>query len=149
MKVNVQRSDKIRYLLSPIVIHLNLIIHNRQLSLLTLSAGPLALNLQRPSTSTSGESSWKQKKADISDVDPFDFGQFVSVASIDDDSKLNLINNHWKPTKSFSFSCLSLPQKFCFTWLDMWAWLCHSKVFNGAFCLSCILFGKETGHNGY
>ena len=129
-------------------IHLNLIIHNCQLSLLTSSAGQLALNLGRPSTFTSGESSWKQKKADISDVDPFNFGQFVSVASIDDDTKLNLINNHWKPTKSFSFPCLSLRQEFCLTWLDPWSWLCHSYVFNGTFCLSCILFGKKTGHNG-
>jgi hypothetical protein len=71
------------------------------------------------------------------------------VAAIDDDTKFNLINNHWKPPPDFNFpSSETSRRKFCASWLHRWSWLCYSKLYNGAFCLSCVLFGHQTGHNG-
>ena len=73
----------------------------------------------------------------------------MSVAAIDDDTKFNLINNHWKPPPDFNFpSSETSRRKFCASWLHRWSWLCYSKLYNGAFCLSCVLFGHQTGHNG-
>ena len=91
----------------------------------------------------------KRVKADISDVDSLDIGRFVSMAAIDDDTKLSLINNHWKPPPDFKFpSSETSRRKFCASWLNRWSWLCYSKLYDGAFCLSCVLFGHQTGHNG-
>jgi hypothetical protein len=39
----------------------------------------------------------KDFQNELSDVDSLDIGRFESVAGIDDDTKFNLINNHWKP----------------------------------------------------
>ena len=35
------------------------------------------------------------------------------------------------------------PQQF-----NRWTWLCYSMLYDGAFCLCFVLFGKEVGHNG-
>ncbi|CAB3995989.1 Hypothetical predicted protein [Paramuricea clavata] len=81
----------------------------------------------------------KRTKADLSDVDSLDIGRFVSVAGIDDDTKFNLINNHWKPPPDFNFpSSETSRRKFCASWLHRRSWLCYSKLYNGAFCLSCV-----------
>ena len=78
-----------------------------------------------------------------------DIGRFVSLENIDDDTKLNLINNHWQPPADFVFPIsTSSNRKFCYNWFQRWSWLCYSKLFDGAFCLSCVLFGCQTGHNG-
>ena len=80
-----------------------------------------------------------------------DIGRFVSAVALDDDTKLNIIDNHWKPPLDFKFPSLqfgSSRRKFSLNWLIRWSWLCYSKMFDGAFCLSCVLFGHETGHNG-
>ena len=91
----------------------------------------------------------KRVKAELSDVDPLDIGRFVSMGAIADDTKLNLINNHWKPPSEFQFSfSQTLRRKFCASWLNRWSWLCYSKMYDGAFCLSCVLFGHQCGHNG-
>ena len=102
-----------------------------------------------PSNETSaGELLKKRVKADLSDVDPLDIGRFVSMAAIDDDTKLNLINNHWKPPSDFQFPfSQTLRRKFSASWLNRWSWLCYSKLYDGAFCLSCVLFGHQCGHN--
>ena len=68
-------------------------------------------------------------------------------------TKLNLINNHWKPPPTFNFpltefgKTTSERRKFSASWLNRWSWLCYSKLHDGAFCLSCVLFGQETDHN--
>jgi hypothetical protein len=85
----------------------------------------------------------KDFQNELSDVDSLDIGRFVSVAGIDDDTKFNLINNHWKPPPDVNFSSSETScRKFCASWL------CYSKLYNGAFCLSCVLFGHLSGHNG-
>ena len=88
----------------------------------------------------------KRFKVDTSHVDPMDIGRFVSLA-IDDDLKLNLINNDWKAPPTFIFSSSAFgatSRKFCANWLTRLTWLCYSKLYDGAFCLYCVLFGRET-----
>ena len=91
----------------------------------------------------------KRAKQDVSNVDSLDIARFVSLKNIDDDAKLNLINNHWQPSADFVFP-ISTPsnRKFCYNLFQRWSWLCYSKLFDGAFCLSCVLLGRHTGHNG-
>ena len=80
-----------------------------------------------------------------------DIGRYVCLATIDDNTKLNLINNYWKPPPTFIFPSSAYGatlRKFCANWLNRWTWLCYSKLYDGAFCLCCVLFGRETGRNG-
>ena len=45
----------------------------------------------------------KRLKPDVSDVDPLDIGQFVTMPQELDDMKFDLIINHWKPPESYKF----------------------------------------------
>ena len=96
----------------------------------------------------------KKPKLDVSDVDAMDIGRFVSSKhAIDDDTKFNIINNHWHPPSTFNFPFREFGKKkerrkFSHSWFTRWSWLCYSKLYDGAFCLSCVLFGHETGRNG-
>ena len=94
-------------------------------------------------------------KLDVSDVDPLDIGNFVGIQyEINDDTKFNVIKNHWHPSSTFNFpsrefgSTKKQFRKFSYKWFSRWSWLCYAKLYDGAFCLSCVLFGYETGHNG-
>ena len=88
-------------------------------------------------------------KASVSEVDGLTTGRFVSKAVIGDDTKFNLINDHWKTPCDFEFPFSETSgRKFCASWLNRWSWLCYSKLYDGAFCLSCVLFGHQTGRNG-
>ena len=92
------------------------------------------------------------------DVHPLDIGNFVSVDhSLDDDTKFNVIKNHWQPPLSYDFPLREFGsangrkpcrRKFRAEWFNRFTWLCYSRLYDGAFCLGCVLFGKETGHNG-
>ena len=116
------------------------------LHILNFYLGPLTNSLKNKSNEDD-QSLSKQHKANVSDVDSLDIGRFVS-AVVHDNTKLNLITNHWIPPSNFDFPCSSSRRKFCVRWLSRWSWLCYSKLFDGAFCLSCVLFGHETGRNG-
>ena len=95
----------------------------------------------------------KKSKCDVSDVDAMDIGRFVNLKhAIDDNTKFNIINNHWHPP-TFNFPYREFGKKkecckFSHSWFTCWSWLCYSKLFDGAFCVSCVLFGNETGRNG-
>ena len=39
-------------------------------------------------------------------------------------------------------------RKFRAEWFNRFTLPCYSRLYDGAFCLGCVLFGKEMGHNG-
>ena len=49
----------------------------------------------------------------------------------------------FRPRKSYVFPRLSEKNKrsFKYEWLDLFPWLCYSVSEDGAYCLSCVLFG--------
>ena len=55
----------------------------------------------------------------------------------------NLIKNVFRPHRSYVFPRLSEKNKrsFKYEWLDLFPWLCYSVSEDGAYCLSCVLFG--------
>ncbi|XP_028417240.1 52 kDa repressor of the inhibitor of the protein kinase-like [Dendronephthya gigantea] len=54
----------------------------------------------------------------------------------------NLIRNVFKPDKKYSFPKTN-GRSFRYEWLDLYPWLCYSPLKDGAFCLSCVLFGDR------
>ena len=98
----------------------------------------------------------KKIKVDTADVHPLDIGNFIGM-ELDDDTKFNVAKNHWCPPSTFDFPYRDFSstnskrpnrRRFCFQWFSRWTWLCYSLLYDGAFCLCCVLFGKEAGHNG-
>ena len=56
----------------------------------------------------------------------------------------DLIKNVFKPDKSYSFPISKTNGKsFLYKWFDNYSWLCYSPSLDGAFCLSCVLFGDR------
>ena len=51
-----------------------------------------------------------------------------------------LVRNVFKPDKDFSFPKTN-GRSFRYNWLESYSWLCYSPSMDGAFCLSCVLFG--------
>ena len=51
-----------------------------------------------------------------------------------------LVRNVFKPDKDFSFPKTN-GRSFRYNWLESYLWLCYSPSMDGAFCLSCVLFG--------
>ena len=54
----------------------------------------------------------------------------------------NLIQNVFKLDKNYAFPKTN-GRAFRCEWLDMFKWLYYSPSVNGAFCLSCVLFGER------
>ena len=54
----------------------------------------------------------------------------------------NLIENVFQPNKDFVFPKTS-GRSFRFEWLQSYKWLCYSPSKDGAYCLSCVLFGHR------
>ncbi len=56
-----------------------------------------------------------------------------------------LITNVFRPHKNYVFPRLSEKNKrtFKYEWLDLFPWLCYSALEDGAYCLSCVLFGHR------
>ena len=55
----------------------------------------------------------------------------------------NLIKNVFKPDKKYLFPKASNGRSFRYDWLESYSWLCYSPSKDGAFCLSCVLFGDR------
>ena len=77
---------------------------------------------------------------------------FVGRAhELDDAMKCNVVENHWKPCKGSVLTSRVCgtnkisSRKFLVSWLDRRPWLAYLKIFDGAFCIPCVLFGQETG----
>lgn len=88
-----------------------------------------------------------------SDCNPFDFGIcFESeIGNLSDEKKYEWITKVWKPTNKFVFPKSKegkRANRFNYSWLTMFSWLVYSEYLDGAFCLPCVLFGKQHGgHN--
>lgn len=54
----------------------------------------------------------------------------------------NLIKNVFRPDKHYSFPKTN-GRSFRYEWLELHSWLCYSPSENGAYCLSCVLFGHR------
>ena len=51
--------------------------------------------------------------------------------------------NIWTPPADYKFP-ESKGRKFLYNWLRIFPNLCYSKYLDGAFCLSCVLFGRNS-----
>ncbi|XP_046864226.1 52 kDa repressor of the inhibitor of the protein kinase-like isoform X1 [Xenia sp. Carnegie-2017] len=61
---------------------------------------------------------------------------------MDNSEICHLIKNVYKPDKKYHFP-KSNGRSFRHDWLDQHEWLCYSPSQNGAYCLSCVLFGNR------
>ena len=61
------------------------------------------------------------------------------------------MTNLWTPSQDFPFPTWVLSgknRKFNFQWIQKFPWLAYSKILDGAFCLSCVLFRSQGVLNG-
>ena len=73
-----------------------------------------------------------------------DIGGFCGESrSLSDEKKLDLLCNHWKPNPSYVFPSNSYGRKFQYKWFTEFSWLAYSVIFEGAFCINCILFAAD------
>lgn len=74
----------------------------------------------------------------------FDVSLFrEKVKGMDSPQILNLVKNVFKPDKQFSFPKTN-GRCFRYNWLELHSsWLCYSPLKDGAYCLSCVLFGDR------
>ena len=86
-------------------------------------------------------------------ADKNDIGLVVrSVKRLDQDAKLVLLTNIWKPTYNFSFLVSvegsNRKRKFSPKWLEIYPWLAYSQYVDGASCKYCVLFGDYQRQSG-
>jgi hypothetical protein len=62
------------------------------------------------------------------------------VKGMDSSQICELVKNVFKPDKTFSFPKTN-GRCFRYNWLESYPWLCYSPSMDGAFYLSCVLFG--------
>ena len=67
------------------------------------------------------------------------------VSTLSDSALFNVIQNLFKPTKTFQFP-LTNNRRFQLSWLDKFLWLRYSQSNDGAYCISCVLFGDRFPH---
>ena len=82
---------------------------------------------------------------------PFDVGlyAFPNARRLTNDQKYDLILKCWNPDPSYSFPKTAEGKKmsqrsFRHEWLRIYPWLRYSRMYDGAFCLPCILFGNNS-----
>ena len=71
----------------------------------------------------------------------------LDASALSDADKYDILCNVWKPGPDYCFPKNSLGRRFQHKWLDQFSWLAYSDLLDGAFCLNCVLFGGESGHN--
>ena len=73
----------------------------------------------------------------------FDIAHYRDMVKDMTEPEVNdLIQHVFKPDKNYAFPKTN-GRAFRYKWLDMFKWLCYSPFANGAFCLSCVLFGDR------
>ena len=77
----------------------------------------------------------------VHDVNKFDVSLYrEKVKGLETSEICNLIRNVFKPNEHYIFPKTN-GRSFRYDWLKLYFWLCHSPCRDGAYCLSCVLFG--------
>jgi len=75
-----------------------------------------------------------------------DIGNFVGVPLTDADRR-KVLFNCWSPPSGFSFLYVTVGaqnRSFQKQWLNDFAWLVYSNIYNGAFCKMYVVFSPQT-----
>ena len=77
-------------------------------------------------------------------IDKNDISCYHKKSSTVSDTELfDMIQNVYKPEKSFKFPKRDNKRKFRYKWLEKFEWLKYSLVLDGGFCLPCSLFSHR------
>ena len=99
---------------------------------------PSNISRKRPASEMSAEES-----------NPYDIGifRFPNARHLSNEQKYDLILKCWKPEPSYNFPKTvegRNTRSFRYEWLRTYPWLRYSPMYDGAFCLPCVLFGNDT-----
>ncbi|KAL4721576.1 hypothetical protein ACJJTC_009941, partial [Scirpophaga incertulas] len=70
---------------------------------------------------------------------------------LDNVSKLNMLENIWKPPNNFNFPLHEHgghKRRFQASWMSTYEWLSYSKSLEGGFCKYCVLFKRTDSKIG-
>ena len=119
------------------------------------SNAPSSSGVKAPSASTSTSSklpmpveSVKTPHKNFTPAAPhhsYDVAFYRKLVKGTDDSEIcNLIKNVFTPDANYVFPKNDQTgRSFRYPWLNLHSWLCYSPSQDGAFCLSCVLFGNQ------
>ena len=97
---------------------------------------------QSSSLSTTSKVSISEVKH-VHDINKFDVSLYrEKVKGMDTSEICNLIRNVFKPNEHYIFPKTN-GRSFRYDWLKLYPWLCYSPCRDGAYCLSCVLFGDR------
>ncbi|XP_054283488.1 52 kDa repressor of the inhibitor of the protein kinase-like [Macrosteles quadrilineatus] len=76
---------------------------------------------------------------------PSDIGSYTDRSKIDslnDRTKYLLLQNPWKPDKTYNYKADVTPGKrqFLHDWFNLYEWMAYSKNEKGVFCKTCVIF---------
>ena len=74
---------------------------------------------------------------------PNDIGNYID-RSLTEQQKYDILCNVWRPSDTYVFPMNEDKRRFRYEWLKVFPWLTYSEKFDGAFCLTCVLFGSES-----
>ena len=78
----------------------------------------------------------------------YDVGNYLDIAtrSLSNTEIFDLINNVFVPDSKYNFP-LTNKRKFKINWFKRFHWLAYSPKYDGAFCLTCVMFGHKIPTN--
>jgi hypothetical protein len=79
-----------------------------------------------------------------------DIGHYCSSTSfsLPNEEKISIIENCWKPQRSYEFPKVENNRSFQYKWLEDFKWLAYSEAKEGALCKYCVFFSHNTGGKG-
>ena len=83
------------------------------------------------------------------ETNPYDIGliSFPNARQLSNEQKYDFILRCWQPEPSYNFPTVlegKNNRSFRYKWLRTYPWLRYSPMYDGEFCLPCVLFGNET-----
>jgi hypothetical protein len=87
-------------------------------------------------------------KMSTEESNPYDIGifRFPNARHLSNEQKYDLILKCWHPEPSYNFPRTAEgrnTRSFRYEWLRAYPWLRYSPMYDGMFCLPCVLFGKR------